>query len=167
MEEGWLDPNQEATHESPFSCSGKSMEKDSWHRAGGAWGPPKFVETLGNTRGRPSKGVQCHTTNETKASEQVKQNPKESSREIVGNKQLALLAGVLTVWAVGTVSAILDSSVRLLGIDSASLRSQESRTLSPNSKLLRNSPRRLCCNEKEARASNGTDSLAMRVEQLS
>ncbi|KAK1537229.1 uncharacterized protein CCOS01_02549 [Colletotrichum costaricense] len=119
------------------------MEKDLWHRAGGAWGPPKFVGNSGELlavrehfsfpylqsmdkrvqrsaseqitlvvcdaitnveRARlyfcpicRSKGVQCHTTNETKASEQVKQKPKESSREIVRGKQLALSAGVLTV----------------------------------------------------------------------
>ncbi|KAI3530534.1 hypothetical protein CABS03_04801 [Colletotrichum abscissum] len=73
------------------------MEKDLWHRAGGAWGPPKFVGNSGELLAVRSKGVQCHTTNETKASEQVKQKPKESSREIVRGKQLALSAGVLTV----------------------------------------------------------------------
>ncbi|KAK1487046.1 hypothetical protein CTAM01_11979 [Colletotrichum tamarilloi] len=58
---------------------------------------PSSWETLGNSWPSVSKGVQCHTTNETKASEQVKQKPKESSREIVRGKQLALSAGVLTV----------------------------------------------------------------------
>ncbi|OHF00090.1 hypothetical protein CORC01_04498 [Colletotrichum orchidophilum] len=52
------------------------MEKDSWHRASDAWGPPTLLGNSGELLAVPSKGVQRDAANETRASEQVKQNPK-------------------------------------------------------------------------------------------